>query len=64
MARYMSETEKRSLKPRGKSEFFTLKVLRRFSKREIANAEELAMKEECTWLELEAWLFEKGRVGK
>jgi len=58
----MSETEKPNLYGREESKFFSLRVLRKFSKSEIVIAEELATKKECTWLELEAWLFEKGRV--
>ena len=52
----MYETENPNLKPRESSKFFSLRVLRKFSKSEIAIAEELAIKEECLWLELEKYI--------
>ena len=59
----MYETENPNLKHRESSKFFSLRVLRKFSKSEIANLEEIAMNLEFLWLETEAWLFEYKRIG-
>ena len=59
----MSETEKPNLYDRESPKFFSLKVLRKSSKSEIAIAQRVATTKDSLWFEMEAWFFEHNRIG-